>query len=186
MPMTVPNRPRQRRRRGDRPKRRQEALELVRDALSRLFDRFLHHVARAAVIAQRSSEDRAERRILGEPGQDLRRRALALVDRDHLLEQRRRHDPARLQRDCALDDQRNGDDRGEQKRPDWPSSGWMIANKSGLRFAFRVGFCRGAKSGATLAKTRPRRYPQNLWTSLWIAVGNKCPSSLQRARTWVR
>ena len=64
---------------------------------------------------------RAQRRVLGEPVEHLIGHALALVHRDHLLEQRARQDVPAAQRDGALDDQRDGDDGSQEQRPDGPS-----------------------------------------------------------------
>src|SRR2546425_9927348 len=100
----------QRRGGGDGAERREEALELVRDGATGFVDRLLHDVARAPVIAQARGEHGAEWRILGELLQHLFVDALALVDRDHLIEQRGRDDFPFAERERALDDQGDGDD----------------------------------------------------------------------------
>src|SRR5262249_56626268 len=51
----------QRRRRRDRAERGEKALELVADAAAGLFDRLLHHVARALLVAQPRPQHRPER-----------------------------------------------------------------------------------------------------------------------------
>ena len=110
-------------RRSDCAERGEEALEFVRRSTARLLDRLFHDVARTAHVAQVGRQDLAQGGILRKLVEYVCSHALALIDRDHLLEQGRRHDLFRAKRHGTLDDQGNRDDRSQQKRVDRPACG---------------------------------------------------------------
>ena len=85
----------QRRRGGDGAERGEEALQLVRHARARPPRSPPSSRSASCLWLRRPAASTvAERRVLGELVEHLARHALALVDRDHLVEQRRRDDPA--------------------------------------------------------------------------------------------
>jgi hypothetical protein len=57
-----------------------------------------------------------------------------------------------LQRNCALDDQRDGNDRSEQQRPDWPSSGLDDCKQVGAPVRFPSGFLAWRKEWRDFSK----------------------------------
>src|SRR5678815_103342 len=175
----------QRRGGGDGAERGQEALQIVRHGAARFLDRLLHDVTRGLVIAQPGGEHRAERRVLGELHQHLVGDALALVDRDHLVEQLRRDDLPVAQRHRALDDQGQRDDGSEEQEPDGPA-GSLDDGEQRVPLSFLDvlrGDCTAKARGAASCAVQHQRADgswraaigsgfcdihKNLWISLWI------------------
>ena len=188
MPITVPNRPSSGAAVAMVPSVVRKRSRSCATRAAGLLDRLLHHVARALVVAQARGEHRAERRVLGQLVEHVVGDALALVDRDHLLEQRA------AARSCgrAATSKRSmirasamteASSRGQIGQP----AAWMMANNSFCLVFFWVQsrgdfkpnrrVAASFRSASTARRRRRRSRPRcsairdihkYLWISLWI------------------
>jgi hypothetical protein len=122
MPDHRTEQPHQRADRSDRAERRQVAIQIVRHGSAGLLDRLLHDFSRELTLRRPAESTRPERRMALQFFQQLVVVGAALELADRTLQQAGWHNLGATQGDQTLDNQRNGNDGGQQQRPDWPTS----------------------------------------------------------------
>jgi len=100
----------------------------VRDGAPGLLQRFPHHLAAAVDVAHAGGKDAAQRRTGGKTLHELLAGTLATQEFGGLAQQIGRNDLVVAQGVKALEDDREGDDRGNNQRPDGPAGGFDEGN----------------------------------------------------------